>query len=66
MFNFDCIAKGDIKEDNLKQPEIPNNPYRILIILGSGSGKTNVLLNLVNHEPDIDKNYLYAKDPSLA
>ena len=66
MFNFDCIAKGDIKEDNLKQPEIPNNPYRILIILGSGSGKTNALLNLVNHEPDIDKNYLYAKDPSLA
>ena len=66
MFNFDCIAKGDIKEDNLKQPEIPDNPYRILIILGSGSGKTNALLNLVNHEPDIDKNYLYAKDPSLA
>ena len=66
MFNFDCIAKGDIKEDNLKQPEIPDNPYRILIILGSGSGKTNALLNLVNHEQDIDKNYLYAKDPSLA
>ena len=65
MFNFDCIAKGDIKEDNLKQPEIPNNPNP-LIILGSGSGKTNALLNLVNHEPDIDKNYLYAKDPSLA
>ena len=64
MFNFDCIAKGDIKENNLKQPEIPDNPYRILIILGSGSGKTNALLNLVNHEPDIDKNYLYAKDPS--
>ena len=64
MFNFDCIAKGDIKEDNLKQPEIPDNPYRILIILGSGSGKTNALLNLVNHEPDINKNYLYAKDPS--
>ena len=64
MFNFDCIAKGDIKEHNLKQPEIPDNPYRILIILGSGSGKTNALLNLVNHEPDIDKNYLYAKDPS--
>ena len=36
----------------------------MLIILGSGSGKTNALLNLVNHEPDIDKNYLYAKDPS--
>ena len=64
MFNFDYITKGDIKENNLKQPEIPDNPYRILIILGSGSGKTNALLNLVNHESDIDKNYLYAKDPS--
>ena len=30
---------------------------------GSGSGKTNALLNLINHEPDIDKIYLYAKDP---
>ena len=64
MFNFDYITKGDIKEHNLKQPEIADNPYRMLIILGSGSGKTNALLNLVNHEPDIDKNYLYAKDPS--
>ena len=24
---------------------------------------TNVLLNLINHQPDIDKIYLYAKDP---
>ena len=29
---------------------------------GSGSGKTNKLLNLINHESDIDKIYLYAKD----
>ena len=34
-----------------------------MIIGGSGSGKTNALLNLINHEPDIDKIYLYAKDP---
>ena len=26
---------------------IPDHPYRILIISGSGSGKTNVLLNLI-------------------
>ena len=31
---------------------------------GSGSGKTNVLLNLANNEPHVDKMYLYAKDPS--
>ena len=29
---------------------------------GSGSGKTNALLNLINREPDIDKMFLYAKD----
>ena len=39
------------------------HPYRILITGGSGSGKTNALLNLINHEPEIDKIYLYAKDP---
>ena len=44
-------------------PYIPNHPYRILIIGGSGSGKTNVLLNLIENQPDIDKIYLYAKDP---
>ena len=36
---------------------------KILIIGGSGSGKTNALLNLINNQPDIDKIYLYAKDP---
>ena len=34
-----------------------------MIIGGSGSGKTNALLNLINHEPDIDKIYLHAKEP---
>ena len=42
---------------------IPDQPYRILIIGGSGSAKTNVLLNLINNQPDIDKICLYAKDP---
>ena len=38
--------------------------YRILITDGSGSSKTNVLLNLIKHQrPDIDKTYLYVKDP---
>ena len=41
----------------------PDLPYRILII-GSGSGRTNVLLNLKKYQrPDIDKIYLYVKDP---
>ena len=43
---------------------IPDHPYRILIISGSGSGKTGVLLNLIKHQrPHIDKIYLYVKDP---
>ena len=37
--------------------------YRILIIGGSGAGKTNLLLNLIENQPDIDKIYLYVKDP---
>ena len=44
-------------------PVILDHPYRVLIIRGSSSGKTNALLNLINNEPDIDKIYLYAKDP---
>ena len=39
-----------------------DHPYRILIIGGSGSVKTNLLLNLIENQPDIDKMYLYAKD----
>ena len=35
----------------------------MLIVGGSGSGKTNVLLNLIGNQPDIDKIYLYVKDP---
>ena len=37
-----------------KRQEIPDHPYRILIFEGSGSGKTNGLLNLIDHEPAID------------
>ena len=44
-------------------PCIPNHSYRMLIIWGSGSGKTIALLNFISNEPDIDKIYLYAKDP---
>ena len=63
MFNFDYIKKEDIKEHNPNWPELPDHPYRILITGGSGSGKTNALLNLINNEPDIDKIYLHTKDP---
>ena len=42
---------------------IPNQPYIILIIGGSGSRKTNSLFNLIKQQPDIDKIYLYTQDP---
>ena len=63
MFNFGYITKEDIKEHNPNWPEILEHPYKILIAGGSESGKTIALLNLINHESDIDKIYLYAKDP---
>ena len=47
----------------MARTNIPDHPYRLLIIGGSESGKTNALLNLINNEPDIDKIYLYTKDP---
>ena len=50
-----------IKQHNSNWPYIPDHPYRILIVGGSGSGKTNALLNLINNQPDIDKIYLYEK-----
>ena len=49
--------------NNLKWPYIPDHPYRILITGGSGFGKANALLNLINNQPGIDKIYLYAKNP---
>ena len=63
MFNFEYITKEELKGHNQNWPEIPDFLYRKLIIAGSGCGETNALLNLRNNEPDIDKIYLYAKDP---
>ena len=59
MINVDDYINENKREHNLKTPYIPDHPY-ILLIGGSGSGKTNALLNLINNQPDIDK--IYAKD----
>ena len=48
MINFDDYTNENITEHNSKWPYIPDHPYRILII---------------DNQPDIDKIYLYAKDP---
>ena len=64
MFNLDNIANENNKEHNEKWTYIPDDHYRILIIGGSESGKTNTLLNLRSQQDDIDKIYLYVKDLS--
>ena len=62
--NLDSITNENNNEDIEKWPFIPDHPYRILIIGGSGSGKTNALLSLIKEQDNIDKIYLYAKDLS--
>ena len=62
MINFDDYVNENKIERNKNWPYIPDHPYRILIIGGSGSRETDLLLNLIENVPDIDKIYLYAKD----
>ena len=62
MINFDEYTNENKIEYNSKWPYIPDHLYRILIIGGSGSGKTKALINLIINQPDIDKIYPYAKD----
>ena len=63
MINFDDIVNENKIKHNKNWLYIPDHPYRILITGSSGSGKTNVLLNLTENQPDINKLYLYTKDP---
>ena len=63
MINFDDYVNENKTKHNENWPYIADHPYIILIIGGSGSGKTNWLLNLIKNQRDIDKIYLYAKDP---
>ena len=55
MINFDDHANENKTEHNLKWPYISDHPYRILIIGGSRSGKTNALLSLINKQSDMIK-----------
>ena len=62
MINFDDYGNENKTQHNKNWPYIPDHPYRILIRGDSGSGKRNVLLNLIENQPDIHKIYLYARD----
>ena len=63
MINFDEYVNENKTEHNKNWPYVPDHPYRILIAGGSGSGKTNLLLNLIENQADINKIYFYTKDP---
>ena len=62
MINFDDYTNKNRTEHNKIWSHTLDKPYRILIIGSSESGKTNVLLNLIENETNIDKTYLYTKD----
>ena len=47
MINFGGYVNENKPEHNKNWPHTPDHPYRVLIVGGSGSGKTNVLLNLI-------------------
>ena len=59
MINFDDYTNENKTIHNKNWPYFPDHPYRILIIGGSGFGKTNTLLSLINNKPDIDNIYIY-------
>ena len=61
MISFDDYTNENKAKHNPDWPYIPDYPYKILIIGGSGSEKTNILLNFINKQLDIGKIYLYAK-----
>ena len=63
MIYFDNYTNENKTEHNKNWPYILDHPYRVLIPGWSGSGKTNLLSNLIENQPDIDNIYLYAKDP---
>ena len=47
MFDLDDITNENNADHNKKWPYIPDHPYRMLIVGGSGSGKINALLSLI-------------------
>ena len=51
------------KKHNSNWSQIPDHSQRILITGGSGSRKTISLFNVISHQSNIDKIFLYPKDP---
>ena len=69
MIKYDNVTKENTKKRNPNWPQVLHFRYKIFITGGSGSRKTNTLLNLINQHNDdeyliVDKIYLYVKDPN--
>lgn len=71
FWNFDEIIKSDPAIEQLEYVQnesyLPQHPFRLIINGGSGTGKTNQLLNLLFHDTyslNYHKVYLYAHDLS--
>ena len=67
MINLGDVTTGKIKTYNQNWAQISDIQYRILMIRGSGSGKTNALIDLIKKQDDvnysfIDKIYWYVED----
>ena len=54
MINFDDVTEEKMKENNPNCSQIPDHPYGILTIGGSGSGKSKSSFNPIGYQPDID------------
>lgn len=63
QINFNDVTGKDRKKSQSRLVTTFLYPYMILIVGSSGSGKTNGLLNLIHHKPDIDKLFSCVKDP---
>ena len=49
MVNFDYTTKENMKVGNPNWLQSPGHPYRLLIIVGSGSTKAHSSVNLLSH-----------------
>ena len=62
MLNFHIVTNENKIAINPNRSYIPDHLMQNINNSDSGSRKTKSVLNLANHEPDIHKIYLYAKD----
>ena len=63
MINVDDVIKEETKKHKPNRPQISDHTCKILTTGGFWSRKINSLFNLIGQQPDIDKIYLYVKDP---